>query len=55
MFRSADSVVVCGHQPEIIRKALEMNVNCLVLCQAELDEELLQMPTKHKKVLILFE
>ena len=45
MFRSTDSVVVCGHQPDIIRQALEMNVNCLILCQAELSEELRNLPT----------
>ncbi len=42
----SDTVVICGHQPEIIRKALEQNVNCLVLCQAELSEELRNLPTK---------
>ena len=30
----------------MIRRALEMNVNCLVLCQAELSEELRELPTK---------
>ena len=42
----ADSVVICGDQPDVIRKALEMNVSCLVLCQTELSEELRTMPTK---------
>ena len=46
MFNSTESVVICGHQPEIIRRALEMNVSCLILCQAELDEELRGLPTK---------
>ena len=45
LFNSADSIVLCGHQPEIIRRALEMNVKCLVLCQAELSEELKNLPT----------
>ena len=45
LFNKADSIVVCGHQPDMIRRALEMNVNCLVLCQAELSEELRSMPT----------
>ena len=45
LFNSKDSIVLCGHQPEMIRKALEMNVNCLVLCQAELEEELRHVPT----------
>ena len=46
LFNSADYIVLCGHQPEMIRRALEMNVNCLVLCQAELSEELRKLPTK---------
>ena len=46
LFNKAESVVLCGHQPDMIRRALEMNVNCLVLCQADLEEELRNMPTK---------
>ena len=45
LFNKQDSIVLCGHQPDMIRRALEMNVNCLVLCQAELSEELRQLPT----------
>ena len=40
-----DSIVFCGHQPDMIRRALEMNVTALVLCQAELDEEMRRLPT----------
>ncbi len=46
IFNSTESVVICGHQPDMIRRALEMNVNCLVLCQSELSEELRLLPTK---------
>ena len=46
MFQRADSVILCGHQPDMIRRALEMNVSCVILCQAELSEELRTMPTK---------
>ena len=46
LFNNPDSVVLCGHQPDMIRRALEMNVNCLVLCQAELSDELRNLPTK---------
>ncbi len=46
MFRSENAVVLCGYQPEMIRRALEMNVNCLVLCQAELPEALRTLPTR---------
>ena len=45
LFRSADSIVLCGYQPDMIRRALEMNVNCLVVCQAELPEELRELET----------
>jgi len=46
LFQDENAVVICGHQPDMIRRALEMNVNCLVLCQAELSEELRSIPTK---------
>ena len=45
LFNKKNSIVLCGHQPDMIRRALEMNVNCLVLCQAEISEELRTMPT----------
>ena len=45
LFNSSNSIILCGHQPEMIRRALEMNVNCLVLCQAELSGELRKLPT----------
>ena len=45
LFQSKETVVICGDQPEMIRRALEMNVNCLVLCQAELSDELRHLPT----------
>ena len=46
LFNHPQTVVICGHQPEMIRRALEMNVNCLVLCQAELPQEMRTMETK---------
>ena len=45
LFNSPDSIVLCGHQPDMIRRALEMNVNCVVLCQAEISAELREMET----------
>ena len=45
IFNKKESIVVCGHQPDMIQRALEMNVNCLILCQTELPEELRQIPT----------
>ena len=46
LWQDPDSIVICGHQPYMIRRALEMNVNCLVLCETELTEELRRLPTK---------
>ena len=46
LFNKKESIVLCGHQPEMIRRALEMNVHCLIICQAELPEELRSIPTE---------
>ena len=46
VFNDPETVVLCGDQPDMIRRALEMNVNCLVLCQAELSEELRNLSTE---------
>ena len=40
LFSGKDSIVVCGHQPDMVRRALELGVRCIILCQAELEEEL---------------
>jgi len=45
LFRETDSIVICGDQPEMARRAIEMNVSCLIICQAELPEELRRIPT----------
>ena len=45
LFNQKNAIVMCGHQPEMIRRALEMNVCAVVICQAELDEELRSFPT----------
>ena len=45
MFNRKESIVLCGQQTDMMRRALEMNVNCLVLCQVELPEELREMET----------
>ena len=46
LFHCPDAVIICGNQPETIRRALELNVNCLILCQAEISDELRNLPTK---------
>ncbi len=45
LFSNKESIVVCGNQPEMVRRALEIGVRCVILCQAELDEELRTFPT----------
>jgi len=46
LWTDPNTIVICGSQPYMIRRALEMNVNCLVLCETELTEELRSLPTK---------
>ena len=45
LFSNRDSIVICGDQPDMIRRALEMQVNCVIVCQAEVSQELLDMQT----------
>ena len=35
-----NSIVICGDQPEMIRRALEKKVSCVIVCQAEVSPEL---------------
>ena len=44
-FSDPGSIVVCGDQPDMIRRALEIGVSCIIVCQAEVDPELLAMQT----------
>lgn len=46
LFSDPNSVVVCGDQPDMIRRALDLQVNCVIVCQAEVDQELLSMDTE---------
>ncbi len=45
LFSGKSSIVICGDQPEMARRAMEMNVSCLIVCQAELPAELRELPT----------
>ncbi len=38
-------MAVCGQQPEMARRAIEAGASCVVLCQAEADEELRKLRT----------
>ena len=44
-FSNKNTIAICGNQPDIIRSALEMNINCLILCRTELDQEMCNIPT----------
>ena len=41
LFPGPESIVIVGEQPDVARRAIEQNVNCLIVCQAGLPEELL--------------
>ena len=45
LFHKSESIVICGDQPDMIRRALELNVNCLILCETELPEEVRDIQT----------
>ena len=42
LFSSSESIVVCGDQPDMIRRARDIGVSCLILCQTEVDPDLLE-------------
>ena len=46
MFSGKDNVIVCGEQEEMIRRAIDEKVNCLILSQAEVSKELLKDVTE---------
>ena len=41
LFQGQDHIIICANQPDMIQRALEQKVNCLILCQTQLDESLL--------------
>ena len=45
LFAGENYIAICGDQPEVIRWALESNIHCLILCEAELSPELRALPT----------
>jgi len=45
MFSKPESVVICGDQPDMIRRALDLHVNCVIVCQAEVSQDLLETET----------
>ena len=45
LFSDPDSIVICGHQPDMIRRAIDLGVRCVIVCQAEVEESLRELPT----------
>lgn len=46
LFDHENYIAVCGDQPEVIRWALESNIHCLILCEAELSPALREINTQ---------
>ena len=42
LFHSKESIVLCGNQPDMIRRALDIGVSCLILCQTDVDPQWLE-------------
>ena len=38
-FRRKETILICGNQPDMLRQAVEFGVTCIVLCQAELPDD----------------
>ena len=39
-FDNPDSIVICGDQPDVVRRALDLKVRCVIVCQAEIPMDL---------------
>ncbi len=44
LFKSPDTVLVCGDQPDMIRNAVKAGVRCVILCRAQLPEDVAANP-----------
>ena len=42
LFEGKDNIVICGDQPDMIKRALDHKVSCLILCNADFPEDLLK-------------
>ncbi len=43
-FHKKESIVICGCQPDMIRRALDFGVSCLIICQTEIDPAWIEDP-----------
>lgn len=39
LFSDPDSVVICGQQPDMIKRAVEIGVHAIIVCQADISDE----------------
>ena len=39
-FRQKETILICGNQPEMLRRAVDFGVACIILCQAELPDDI---------------
>ena len=39
-FRQKETILICGNQPDMLRRAVEFGVACIILCQAELPDDI---------------
>ncbi len=46
LFQKKETIVLCGDQPDMMRRALDRNVSCLVVCQAEVPQDLREKPAE---------
>ncbi len=37
VFDDPDTIVICGNQPDMVKRALDIGVECLILCQTDID------------------
>ncbi len=42
LFSDKNSIVICGDQPKMLRRALEIGVDCVIVCQAEVAPDILE-------------
>ncbi len=42
-FRQKETILICGNQPDMLRRAVEFGVACIILCQAELPDDVRDM------------
>lgn len=43
LFHSSDSIVIVGDQPDMIRRALDLKVACIVICQSSVTPEIAEL------------